>query len=55
VVFAGSALALIATSLLGVSLGYWIARRLDPKILDLCVALLLLVIAGLLMGDVVST
>jgi putative Ca2+/H+ antiporter (TMEM165/GDT1 family) len=55
VVFAGSALALIATSLLGVSIGYWIARRLDPKILDFCVALLLLFIAGLLMGDVIST
>ncbi|BAM54941.1 hypothetical protein BEST7613_6010 [Synechocystis sp. PCC 6803] len=54
VVFAGSALALISTSLLGVSLGYWIARRLDPQILDFSVALLLLLIAGLLMGDVVS-
>jgi putative Ca2+/H+ antiporter (TMEM165/GDT1 family) len=49
VVFLGSALALIATSLHGVSIGYWIARRLSPKILDLAVAILLLFITGLLL------
>ncbi|MGL5034941.1 MAG: TMEM165/GDT1 family protein [Microcystaceae cyanobacterium] len=54
VVFAGSALALVATSLLGVSIGYWIARRLSPKILNFSVALLLLFITGLLIGDVLS-
>jgi len=55
VVFAGSATALIATSLLGVMVGYWIARRLSPGILDFCVALLLLLITGLLMGDVLTS
>ena len=55
VVFTGSALALITTSLLGVAIGYWIARRLSPQILDFCVALLLLFISGLLMGDVVQS
>ena len=54
IVFAGAATALIATSLLGVLIGYWIARRLSPKILDVAVALLLLVITGLLIGDVIS-
>lgn len=54
VVFAGSALALVATSLLGVSIGYWIARRLSPRILNFSVALLLLFITGLLIGDVIS-
>ncbi|MEA5535188.1 TMEM165/GDT1 family protein [Crocosphaera sp. XPORK-15E] len=54
VVFCGAATALIATSLLGVLIGYWIARRLSPKTLDLAVALLLLLITGLLMGDVIS-
>ena len=54
VVFLGSALALIATSLLGVSIGYWIARRLSPKTLDLAVAILLLFITGLLLGDVIN-
>lgn len=52
-VFLGSALALITTSLLGVSIGYWIAKRLSPKILDLAVAILLLFITGLLLNDVI--
>ena len=55
VVFAGSAVALIATSLLGVILGYWISRRLSPQTLDLAVALLLLVITGLLIGDILNS
>ena len=54
IVFAGAATALIATSLLGVLIGYWLARRLSPKTLDLCVAMLLLLITGLLLGDVIS-
>ena len=55
VVFAGSAVALIATSLLGVIIGYWISRRLSPQTLDLAVALLLLVITGLLIGDILNS
>jgi len=54
VVFAGAALALIATSLLGVLIGYWLAKRLSPQTLDLAVSLLLLVISGLLIADVIS-
>ena len=54
IVFAGSALALIVTSLLGVLIGYWIARRLSPQVLDLSVAILLLLITGLLIGDVIT-
>ena len=53
IVFMGAAAALIATSLLGVIIGYWLAKRLSPQILDLAVALLLLLISGLLVGDVV--
>jgi putative Ca2+/H+ antiporter (TMEM165/GDT1 family) len=52
VVFAGSAMALVATSVLGVVIGVWIARRLSPKTLNIAVALLLLFITALLMGDV---
>lgn len=52
-VFGGAALALISTSLVGVLIGYWISRRLSPKTLDFAVAILLLVITGLLVGDVV--
>ncbi len=54
VVFLGAATALIATSLLGVIIGYWLAKRLAPKTLDFAVAMLLLVITGLLIGDVIS-
>lgn len=54
VVFTGAAVALIATSLLGVIIGYWLAKRLSPRLLDLAVALLLLLISGLLLGDVVT-
>jgi putative Ca2+/H+ antiporter (TMEM165/GDT1 family) len=52
VVFAGAATALIATSLLGVSVGWWIARRLSPQTLNIWVAILLLFITGLLVGDI---
>ncbi|MGB5593161.1 MAG: TMEM165/GDT1 family protein [Crocosphaera sp.] len=55
VVFAGAAMALIATSLLGVLIGYWLARRLSPKTLDLAVALLLFIITGLLIGDILNS
>jgi putative Ca2+/H+ antiporter (TMEM165/GDT1 family) len=52
VVFAGAATALVATSLLGVSVGCWIARRLSKRALNISVALLLLFITGLLVGDI---
>ena len=54
VVFLGAATALIATSLLGVLVGYWMAKRLSPKTLDVSVAILMLVISGLLVVDIVS-
>ena len=53
-VFVGSALALIATSLVGVLIGRTLAGRLAPKILDLAVAILLLLIAAQLISDVIS-
>jgi putative Ca2+/H+ antiporter (TMEM165/GDT1 family) len=52
VVFAGAAIALIATSLLGVLIGYWLAKRLKPKTLDRSVAILLLIISVLLIKDI---
>lgn len=54
VVFTGAAIALVATSLLGVLFGQFVARRLPPRALELSVATLLLVIAALLAGDVVA-
>ncbi len=55
VVFAGSAAALIATSLIGVIVGRTLASRLSPKTLDISIAILLLVIAAQLFSDVVSS
>jgi putative Ca2+/H+ antiporter (TMEM165/GDT1 family) len=55
IVFAGAATALIATSLLGVMVGYWIARRLSPKVLDTSVAILLLFITALLIADILNS
>jgi putative Ca2+/H+ antiporter (TMEM165/GDT1 family) len=54
IVFVGAAIALISTSLLGVLIGYWLAKKLSPKTLDLTVAILLLLITGWLVNDVIS-
>ena len=53
-VFIGSALALIATSLIGVSIGYWLSKKLAPETLDLSVAILLLFITAWLVSDVIN-
>jgi putative Ca2+/H+ antiporter (TMEM165/GDT1 family) len=54
VVFAGAAAALIATSLLGVLLGRWLANRLSPKTLETAAGALLLFISVMLLWDVVQ-
>lgn len=53
VVFAGAAAALIATSLLGVLIGRWLATRLSPKTLETSAGGLLLFISVMLLWDVV--
>jgi Ca2+/H+ antiporter, TMEM165/GDT1 family len=53
VVFAGAALALVLTSLLGVSVGHWLARRLSPQTLQTATGASLLFISLLLLWDVV--
>ena len=53
-VFIGAAAALITTSLLGVLIGYWLSKKLDPKVLDLSVAVLLLFITAWLISDIIS-
>ncbi|HEY9675165.1 MAG TPA: TMEM165/GDT1 family protein [Waterburya sp.] len=53
VVFAGAATALIATSLLGVLIGRWLATRLSPKTLETSAGALLLFISVTLLWDVV--
>lgn len=52
VVFAGSAMALIATSLLGVLIGRWLSNRLSPKVLGTSAGLLLMFISLTLFWDV---
>ncbi|AFZ34620.1 protein of unknown function UPF0016 [Stanieria cyanosphaera PCC 7437] len=54
IVFLGAAMALVATSLLGVLIGYWLAKKLSPKTLDLGIAILLLLITGWLIQDIIS-
>lgn len=54
VVFAGAAIALIATSLLGVLIGRWLAHRLSPKTLEMSAGALLLFISVMLLWDVVQ-
>lgn len=52
-VFVGAAVALIATSLLGVLIGRWLATRLSPKTLETAAGALLLFISVMLLWDVV--
>ena len=54
IVFIGAALALIATSLIGVSIGYWLSKKLTPETLDFSVAILLLIITAWLVSDILS-
>ncbi len=53
-VFTGAATALVATSLLGVLLGRWLASRLSPRTLEVAAGTLLLFISVLLLWDVVQ-
>ncbi len=54
IVFAGAAIALIATSLLGVFIGYWLSNRLSPKTMERSAGILLLFISVMLLWDVVQ-
>lgn len=53
IVFAGAAIALLSTSLLGVLVGYWLSKKLSPKTLDFSVAILLLFITAWLINDII--
>lgn len=54
VVFLGAATALIATSLLGVILGQWIASKLAPKTVEIAAGVSLLLISAMLLLDVIA-
>lgn len=53
IVFAGAGSALVATSLIGVLVGRWLAQRVPPRTLEVAAGALLLLLAGLLVLDVV--
>ena len=53
-VFVGAALALVSTSLVGVLVGRWLARRISPETLDTLAGILLLIIAVSLVADVIG-
>lgn len=53
-VFIGAALALISTSLVGVLVGQWLARRVSPDTLDTLAGVLLLLISVGLVADVIG-
>jgi putative Ca2+/H+ antiporter (TMEM165/GDT1 family) len=54
VVFLGAGAALIATSLLGVLLGRWLAQRLSARTLDIAAGVMLLAITAWLLWDIVA-
>ena len=54
IVFAGAGLALIATSLLGVLLGRWLASRIAPRTLERAAGVILLAISAVLLWEVLG-
>lgn len=54
VVFLGAATALIATSLIGVILGQWIASKFSPKTVEIAAGVSLLFISGMLLLDIIA-
>jgi putative Ca2+/H+ antiporter (TMEM165/GDT1 family) len=54
VVFVGAATALVATSLMGVLLGQWLAKRISPQLLDTLAGVILLLITIGLVADVLG-
>lgn len=52
-VFLGSAVALVTTSLLGVLIGCWLANRLAPKTMQTAAGISLLLISAMLLWEVV--
>lgn len=53
-VFAGAGAALVLTSLLGVWVGCWLAKRVSAKVLERSAGIMLLLISILLVWDVVQ-
>ncbi|MGB0564872.1 MAG: TMEM165/GDT1 family protein [Spirulinaceae cyanobacterium] len=54
IVFLGAASALVATSFIGVALGWWLSKRVSAEVMNLAAASLLLMVAVLLLWDMVQ-
>ncbi|MEM8642040.1 MAG: TMEM165/GDT1 family protein [Cyanobacteria bacterium P01_G01_bin.54] len=54
IVFLGAAAALVATSSIGVAVGWWLAKRVSAEVMNLSAAGLLLMVAVLLLWDMVQ-
>ena len=54
IVFLGAGVALITTSLLGVLLGQWLAKRVAPKTLETAAGVSLLLVSAMLFWDVMQ-
>ncbi|AOX04001.1 MAG: TMEM165/GDT1 family protein [Moorea sp. SIO3C2] len=54
IVFVGAAAALISTSLLGVLIGHWLAKRFSPEMMDTAAGTLLLLISVMLLWDAIK-
>ena len=52
IVFAGAGTALVTTSLLGVLLGKWLAKRLSPQTIETAAGISLLLISATLLWDI---
>lgn len=52
IVFAGAGTALVTTSLLGVLLGQWLSKRLEPKTIETAAGISLLLISVTLFWDI---
>lgn len=54
IVFTGAALALVATSAIGVWVGCWLAKRIAPQTIERSAGVLMLVLAVLMVWEVVQ-
>ena len=55
IVFAGAGTALVTTSLLGVLLGQWLSKRLEPKTIETAAGIILLLISVTLFWDILRS
>tara|TARA_B100000945_G_scaffold261590_1_gene219962 strand:- start:333 stop:659 length:327 start_codon:yes stop_codon:yes gene_type:complete len=55
IVFIGSSVALISSSVVGVLIGKWISKKISPSKFAFCTGLLMIIISVFLTFDIIST